>query len=93
MYDDVHVGYKLEILLFLVAKPHAVAFIAHLRNIPQDHDPMFTVASMFKQMQDLCVSFAVYIPGPRGWQHTISLHEISKSRDFNCDFVISTVIS
>jgi len=23
----------------------------------------------------------------RGWQHTISLYEISKSRDFNCDFV------
>jgi len=30
---------------------------------------------------------------PRGWQHTISLYEISKSCDFNCDFVISTVIS
>ena len=29
----------------------------------------------------------------RGWQHTISLYEISKSCDFNCDFVISTVIS
>jgi len=41
MYDDVHVGYKLEILSL-------------------DHDPMFTVASMFKQMQDLCVSFPVY---------------------------------
>jgi len=24
---------------------------------------------------------------PRGWQHTISLYEISKSHDFNCDFV------
>ena len=29
--------------------------------------------------------------GPRGWQHTISLYEISKSRDFSCDFVISTI--
>jgi len=40
-----------------------VTFIAHLENIhvPQDHDLMFTVASMFKQMQDLCVSFLVYI--------------------------------
>ena len=68
MYDDVHVGYKLEILLFLVAKPHAVAFIAHLRNIPQDHDPMFTVASVFKQMQDLalCIIPSVYIPGQDG---------------------------
>ena len=46
MYNDVHVGYKLEILLFLVAKPQ-FTFIALLGNIPQDHDPMFTVASMF----------------------------------------------
>jgi len=38
-----------------------VTFIAHLEYIPQDHDLMFTVASMFKQMQDLCVSFPVYI--------------------------------
>jgi len=38
-----------------------VTSIAHLENIPQDHDPKFTVASMFKQMQDLCVSFPVYI--------------------------------
>jgi len=27
---------------------------------------MFTVASMFKHMQDLCVSFPVYIPGQDG---------------------------
>ena len=68
MYNDVHVGYKLEILLFLVAKPHAVTFIAHLGNIPQDHDPMFTVASMFKQMQarPLCIIPNVY-PWP-GWK-------------------------
>ena len=64
MYDDVHVGYKLEILFFLVANP--ITFIAHLGNIPQDHDSMFTVASMFKQMQDLCVSFPVYIPSQDG---------------------------
>jgi len=34
-----------------------VTFIGHLENIRQDHDPMFTVASMFKQMQELCVLF------------------------------------
>jgi len=28
---------------------------------------MFTVASMFKQMQDLCASFPVYITWP-GWE-------------------------
>jgi len=38
-----------------------VTFIAHLENIPQDHDPMFTVASKFKQMQELCVSFPVFL--------------------------------
>jgi len=27
---------------------------------------MFTVASMFTQMQDLCASFPVYIPGQDG---------------------------
>ena len=58
MYDDVHVDWRF--LLFYSTKP-PVTFIAHLENIPQDHDPMFTVASMFKQMQDLCVSFPVYM--------------------------------
>ena len=58
MYNDVHVGYKLEVFVISSTKT-PVTFIAHLGNIPQDHDPMFTVASMFKQMQDLCVSFPV----------------------------------
>ena len=58
MYDDVHVDWRF--LLFYSTKP-PVTFIAHLENIPQDHDPLFTVVSMFKQMQDLCVSFPVYI--------------------------------
>jgi len=39
MYDDVDVGYKLEIVI-LVAKPQFT------ENISQDHDSMFTVASM-----------------------------------------------
>ena len=34
-----------------------ITFIAYLGNIPQDHDSIFTVASMFKQMQDLPLSF------------------------------------
>ena len=65
MYDDVHVGYKLEVFVISSSKT-PVRFIAHLGNIPQDHDLMFTVASIFKQMQDLCVSFPVYIPGQDG---------------------------
>jgi len=34
-----------------------------------------------------------YKQGVGNTQYAISLYEISKSRDFNCDFVISTVIS
>jgi len=64
MYNDVHVGHQLEILLLLVA----TLLIPHVGNIPQDHDPTFIVASMLKQMQNICVSFPWYIATWPGWE-------------------------
>jgi len=59
MYDNVHVqgvGYKLENLLFLVAK-HSL----HIIPQEQDHDPMFTVASMFRCKTSVYHSQCIYL--------------------------------
>ena len=69
----------------------AVTFIPYLGNIPQDHDPMFTVASMFKQMQarPLCIIPNVY-PWP-GWKWYREVFHVPTPTVGHCKYWLLTI--
>jgi len=63
LYDDVHVGYKLEILFFLVAKPQLRSYIhcTSRKHTTGSWFNVYCVLNVQANARPLCITPSVYI--------------------------------